>query len=182
MQNQRDIDLSTEVARRHQAWYGISEREFLAWKAHRDNSAARGIAFRFTLLGWTLWWRHELALRGPKATRGRNRGNYVMARIRDRGAYEAGNVRCLNVKQNANDRPHVDREIAMIRVKAAREASGNPLGKHLWVRGDGHPRSKAIITPAGRFGSMALAADHHGITRQAVHCRIKGGSPGWHVE
>src|SRR3954467_5029195 len=38
---------------------------------------------------------------------------------------------------------------------------------HLQVRGDGHSVSKAVITPKGRFGSAALAAEAHGISAVA---------------
>jgi hypothetical protein len=41
-----------------------------------------------------------------------------------------------------------------------------PKNRHLTQRGDDHPRSRAVITPAGRFGSAALAAKHYGVTRQ----------------
>ena len=45
--------------------------------------------------------------------------------------------------------------------------------------GDGHPRSRAVLTPAGRFDSLTIAAEHYGITRQAAHYRAKNGRLGW---
>ena len=163
--------------------YGIPERDFLSWKAQRDAALGHGIAFRFGLLSWSMWWRHQLALLGPDAKRGRNCGNYVMGRIHGQGAYEPGNVQCVTRQQHADDRPETDRKAAVQRIRATREAHGQPLGYNLkGARGDAHPRSKAVVTPAGRFGSMALAADHHGITRQAVHDMVKRGTPGWRLE
>ena len=55
-------------------------------------------------------------------------------------------------------------------------------GKETWLkgrRGKEHPKSHAVVTPLGRFGSMALAAEAHGMSRQAVHAAIKNGRPGW---
>ena len=49
-------------------------------------------------------------------------------------------------------------------------------------RGDDHPKSRAVITPAGRFGSIALAAKHYGITRQAAFTRVRREVPGWQYE
>jgi hypothetical protein len=41
------------------------------------------------------------------------------------------------------------------------------------------PRVIAVQTPAGRFASMADAARHHGISRQAVHGKVARCVPGW---
>lgn len=64
-------------------------------------------------------------------------------------------------------------------VKAKRK------GKHgagqFWQgkRGRVHPKSKPIITPAGRFESLALAADHYGVTPGAIWLSIARGRPGY---
>ena len=73
MENQYVRSEEVEEGRAQQAIYGIPERDFLAWKAQRDAAKGRGIAFRFTLVGWWLWWKAELRRLGPDAVRGRKR-------------------------------------------------------------------------------------------------------------
>lgn len=182
MTYQSPIDLSTATARLHQQKYGIPERDFLAWKAQRDSAEHRGIPFRFSLLAWRMWWMVKLRQFGAEAKRGKRRDQYVMARIKDHGAYEADNVRCISPGDNFRDRRSADVAVAVLRTTVTRAAKGSPRGFHLRGRGDDHPKSRAVITPLGRYGSIALAADAYGITRQAAFYRVTRGSPGWHYE
>jgi hypothetical protein len=58
-------------------------------------------------------------------------------------------------------------------------------GGSAWLkgkRGDGHPKSQAVITPAGRFGSIALAAEHYGLTRAGGLNRVRKNLAGWSYE
>ena len=98
-----------------------------------------------------------------------------MARIGDRGAYEPGNVRCIRPKQNNQDRPAEDKQAALTKRRATELARGVTHGQHLRVRGDGHPKSHAVMTPVGRFGSIALASETHGITRAGGLHRVRTG-------
>jgi hypothetical protein len=41
---------------------------------------------------------------------------------------------------------------------------------------------KIVLTPGGRFLSMASAARHHKISDKAVLRRIREGRPGWQLE
>lgn len=141
-----------------------------AFRAHRDNARARGIAFQFTFAEWLAWWETD----GRLANRGRGRDNFVMARKGDAGPYSPGNVYCATQAQNIADVPSAVRREARRRA----EATGR-LSPHLRQRGHGHPRSLAVITPAGRFGSAALAADHYRITRQAAARCAREGRNGW---
>lgn len=156
--------------------YAIPRSAYAAWRTQRLSAHQRGIAFRFSLLQWWLWWQQALSGHGPSAKRGKRHGCYVMARLGDAGAYEPGNVHCVTPAGNHADRP-LDRQIA-----AQRSKRRMPLGTHLKVRGDGHPRSKAVVTPAGRFGSAALAAEHHGLTRQGAALRASEQRLGWRYE
>ena len=169
-------DLEQSKERWHADQFGITKRDKTAYLAHRQSAKQRGIPFNFTLLGWVLWWRAELRKIGPEATRGTNRNQYVMARRGDLGAYEVGNVYCATPSQNMADIPADVMAVAIERIRATRAKNGSPLGSHLMVRGDGHPRSKAVITPLGRFGSIALASEAHGFTRQAGHYAVKRGT------
>ena len=57
-----------------------------------------------------------------------------------------------------------------------------PKGSHL-AAGEKHPRAKTIVTPAGKFGSAALAGKHYGITRQAAaHCARQGLEGGYYAD
>jgi hypothetical protein len=81
-----------------------------------------------------------------------------MCRIGDRGAYELGNVYCGTHKDNQDDIPPEKRR-----------------HDNYWLRGvtgSAHPRSKAIITPAGAFPSLTAAASHYGISRTELRRRI----------
>jgi hypothetical protein len=46
-------------------------------------------------------------------------------------------------------------------------------------RGDGHPKSRAVLTPRGRFGSMALAAKAFEVDPTTIHKRVRRGLRGW---
>ena len=144
------------------ATYGISDRDYHAWKAQYESAKRRKIPFHFSVLGWRIWWRIALAEKGPAAQRNRGRGQYVMARKRDRGAYESGNVFVTPA-----DRHPDDKTATTVKITTTRILNVCPRGIHLRVRGDGHPKSIAVMTPAGRFGSIALASEHYGVTRQA---------------
>ena len=158
--NQMLTQMSTKRARAEQAMYAIPERDFRSWIAQRDTAKARGIPFNFSLLAWRLWWQSQLA------------------RIGDRGAYETDNVQCITLAQNSADQPRETRDAARIKAAHTRQSR---TGAHLRERGK-HPRSKPVITPLGRFASVALAADAHGITRQGAHHHVTRGSKGWHYE
>ena len=155
--------------------YGIPEYVYQAWRSQRGNAAARGIPFRFGLLQWRLWWVEALAAIGPHAQRGLRRGQYMMCRHGDAGAYEPGNVYAGTARDNQRGVPADTRQRKAERIRATREANVCPLGQHLRVRGDGHPRSHAVLTPAGRFGSIALASEAHGFSRTTGLMRVRAG-------
>lgn len=52
------------------------------------------------------------------------------------------------------------------------------VGEHLRDR-DRHPKARAVDTPAGRFPSAALAAEHHGYSRAHGSLLAKTGTRGW---
>ena len=158
-----DLDLSTELARLHQRMYAVGKREFVAWCEHRDMAERGRVPFRFSLLSWSNWWRYELQVRGGPALLGRNRSRYIMALIDVRGAYEYGNVQCV--------------EVASVLLPAGRVKCRR--GQHLRVRGEGHPRSRPVMTPRGRFGSLREAAEANGVKPSTACWRIKNGVDGW---
>ena len=71
----------------------------IAFWAQRTCSKQRGIPFRFTFEQWVKWWEDQLGLDWQQL-RGCKRGQYVMARIGDKGAYQADNVECILATTN----------------------------------------------------------------------------------
>jgi hypothetical protein len=59
-----------------------------AYKAQRYRASRRGVTFLLTFEEWTAIWLES----GKWKQRGRRRGQYVMARFGDVGAYAVGNV------------------------------------------------------------------------------------------
>ena len=78
------------------------------WKpkcyAHRSLAKGRGIPFLMTFEQWLQIWESSDHLH----ERGRRRGQYVMARYGDRGAYEVGRI--ITVEKNGAEMEHPGRE------------------------------------------------------------------------
>lgn len=68
------------------------------YKAHERGAEKRGIPFRMTFDEWWAMWKPHFA------NRGRQKGQLVMARYLDQGAYEVGNVEIKTVLENAHER------------------------------------------------------------------------------
>ena len=169
-----------EEARFQRARLGIPVERYRQWRAQRNNAVQRGIVWQFTLPEWCSWWDEALKDGGERARRA---DQLVMARYGDVGPYAPGNVYPAAPKRNYRDRPPEMVALSVALMRASREANGHSLGEHLrGARGDAHPRSKAVISPKGRFGSLALAAEAFGVTRGAVHQWLRDGRPGWAYE
>jgi hypothetical protein len=69
-----------------------------AYTDQKKNAGTRGIPFWLTFEEWLGIWKAS----GHLAERGRRRGQYVMARFGDRGAYETGNVEIIPAEVNLN--------------------------------------------------------------------------------
>lgn len=69
------------------------------WQNQRGSARWRGIAFEITFEQWEAWW----AETGHFDERGKERGQWVMARKGDRGAYETGNVECIKAERNVSE-------------------------------------------------------------------------------
>lgn len=143
------------------------------YNVHKQDAKRRGIAFNFSFEEWSDWWERD----DRWSRRGRGSGKLVMARFGDQGPYEPGNVYCATHGQNAADSAGSKRSEATRRFHENRTAAG--VTPTLAVRGAGHPRSRAVVTPAGEFQSGALAADHYGVTKEAIYNRISKGHAGY---
>ncbi len=161
--------------------YALSRENDLVdfYEAYRNQVQAacvRNIPFEFPFLAWVAWWKTE----DRWVSRGRGIGKLVMARIGDVGPYHPDNVYVATHSQNISDVDQLKKSASHQATCAARKAAG--IKHHLQVRGDGHPRSRAVLTPAGRFGSARLASEHFGITPQGAENRAKKNLGGWQYE
>lgn len=73
-----------------------------AYQSQKDCAKQRKIEFKFTYEEWIVWWDKHLGsdwfnLRGCK------RGQYVMARLQDKGSYEDSNIECILHTTNTKD-------------------------------------------------------------------------------
>lgn len=67
------------------------------FQEQRRNSHNRGIEWKLTMWDWWCIWRDS----GHWEQRGRNLGQYVMARERDEGPYAVGNVAIITKSENS---------------------------------------------------------------------------------
>jgi hypothetical protein len=172
----RQTDPRIKEAWEHVKAGAIPLEAYAAYRVQFGTSKRRGIPFLFTLPEWWDWW-----LVGDRwNNRGLKGNGLVMARFGDVGPYSPRNVYCATARQNCQDVDHQKRSLAS--SDAWRRFKDEGRHHHLEQRGDGHPRSKAVITPAGRFGSVALAAEHFGLTRQGAALRARKGQFGWRYE
>ncbi len=135
----------------------------------------RGIAFQFTIVEWWEWWQTDDRWRH----RGVKGNGLVMARIGDVGPYSPSNVYCTTTAGNIRDMDPTKRsERHKETWRRFKEAGGV---SHLAVRGDGHPWSKAVITPSGRFGSCRLAAEFFRVDPRTAQRWARDGKNGWRL-
>jgi hypothetical protein len=110
---------------------------------HKWNAARRGIQFLLTFEEWWSIWQAS----GCWHERGRGKGKYCMARYRDRGSYEIGNVRvCLNEENRAEYIPTL---AYRARLSAAKRGNKHKLG-HLGHRHTAETRAKMSVAAYAR--------------------------------
>lgn len=68
-----------------------------AYARHAAGAARRGIEFKLTFPEWWGLWEDRYEQRGTR------KGQYVMCRTADKGAYEMGNVRIATGAENAHE-------------------------------------------------------------------------------
>lgn len=148
-----------------------------AFLSHRQGAKRRGIPFRFSFYEWWAWWQID----DRWVQRGRGKDNLVMARRGDVGPYSPENVYCATTQQNFADADGAARSAASRDGLRAAMAAGYSPAPWAGVR-EGHPRAKAVLTPKGRFGSAALAAEAHGINPGTATEKARRGANGWSYE
>ncbi len=77
---------------------------------HKSNARKKGVQFKLSFEQWLRIWVES----GHLEERGRHRGQYVMGRFGDKGAYEIGNVKILPHIENIKERKFSEETIARI--------------------------------------------------------------------
>jgi hypothetical protein len=80
----------------------------LRFKQHRNNAKRRDVLFEMLFPNWIgVWWTS-----GHWHERGKRKGQFVMARYQDRGAYVEGNIQIItnaeNVIEAFGGKPHTE--------------------------------------------------------------------------
>lgn len=73
-----------------------------AWRQQAIAASQRGIIFELTFEDWINWWEVNLGSDWFEK-RGKKRGQFVMARIEDKGPYKIGNIKCITSEANARE-------------------------------------------------------------------------------
>ncbi len=146
-----------------------------AFRSHFNSSKRRGIPFLFTFEQWWDWWRID----NRWDLRGVGKDALVMSRPNDEGPYSPGNVFVSTHQDNCANRGEKSREIARAKIQ---ESWDSGRVSHLTGKRETHPRSRAVITPKGRFGNAALAAEAYGLTRQMAAKRARDHMSGFWYE
>lgn len=93
--------------------------------SQRLSAKKRKVPFNLTFDQWVTIWNES----GHWHERGRRKGQYVMARLGDKGAYEVGNVKIITVRQNHHEF-HLGRKLPREHVeKVARWHLGKKRSK-----------------------------------------------------
>lgn len=115
---------------------------------YRQMAAAydRGIEWNFTFKQWIIMW----ASSGKLHRRGRKRGQFVMGRFHDQGAYTIGNVKIITNSENQRE-AHIGRKrTPETLLKMSRAQKGKKLT-------DAH-KAKLVVAHAGQTRTISLIA------------------------
>ena len=101
-----------------------------AFWMQRNHAKCRGINWYFEFDEWVRWWVKRL---GPDwlSLRGRCKGQYCMARKKDKGPYAVWNVECVLVSENHS-----------VIGKNYMDKYGYPLSRWTHLKGDDRHNSK----------------------------------------
>lgn len=93
------------------------------YRKQKRASIVRRIGFLLSFREWIEIWTQS----GKLDQRGRRRGQYVMARLKDRGPYKVGNVQIITNAENIRDAHEGTRHSAESIAKMSRAAMGHPV-------------------------------------------------------
>jgi hypothetical protein len=93
----KDPEVARVYRRERQRKIRAANPQVAAYETQKSHAKARGIPFLISFdEWWDIWWQS-----GKWERRGRRRGQFVMARFGDQGAYVVGNVRICLGSENA---------------------------------------------------------------------------------
>lgn len=93
----KDPEVERVYRRERQRRIRAANPQVAAYKTQKSHAKSRGIPFLISFdEWWDIWWQS-----GKWERRGRRKGQFVMARFGDQGAYVVGNVRICLVSENA---------------------------------------------------------------------------------
>lgn len=90
---------------------------------HRRNAKIRGVSFNLTFYEWLKLWTDS----GHLHERGYRRGQYVMARLADKGPYAVGNVRIIKVEDNHREKTYRHTNEAKAKMSEAKAGVKHPM-------------------------------------------------------
>jgi hypothetical protein len=111
-----------------------------AYSNHRHSARQRGIAFLLSYEQWLGIWQQS----GHLPERGCHKGQYVMARCGDSGAYEVGNVQVVMHEQNIRETDPATRARAMW-ASAEYRAKQLQAQRRIWASPDTRARLSEIM-------------------------------------
>ncbi len=79
-------------------WVSKNPDKF-AYISHKGLAKSRGVPFELTFEEWYNWWLST----GHYHERGKKKGQYVMARFNDDGAYSLDNIKCILHSENVSE-------------------------------------------------------------------------------
>jgi hypothetical protein len=142
----------------------------VAFETQRRNAKQRGIPFLMTFEEWWDWWQVD----DRWARRGRRKGCLVMARFGDVGPYAIGNIYCSECIDNLR----LGYRIGGGGAKAAAARRLTDDFAHLRDRPN-HPKRRPVVSPAGAFPSIALAAKANRLTAHYAQKLASQAIKGW---
>jgi hypothetical protein len=94
------------------------------YRLHKATAALRGIDFLLTFKQWFEIWESS----GHMHERGRRKGEYVMARKGDRGAYALGNIKIITQDENSSEKRFTLRKSARKKMSASAKRRDRSAG------------------------------------------------------
>ena len=148
----------------------------------------RGIDWLFTFDTWFVMWQQS----GHYNEMGNRKGQYCMARSGDTGPYSITNVRITTTEDNHREAVKVTRQHTSIENQVGHYT--HPKGKAAWNKDktyDATPKmvehlnkvhtsnQMKVMTPAGVFNSIQLAATALGVHKENARRWAKNNQKGW---
>ena len=149
----------------------LERRLKAAYGNHKHIAIKRGIPFLFTFEQWSEWWLTD----DRWSRRGRKAGQLQMGRKGNSGPYAPENVECVTKEQKQRSQLLALSVSAFSPERRAEAAKKSGLAR----RGENNRRAKSVVTPLGTFGTIAAAAQAHGIGQSHGSKLAKGQRNGW---